>query len=363
MAGVSEPQEAILRALASTLPDIIFVYDLKAQSVRFVNGASSRPLGFSPEDIEAMGDQVMARLAHPDDLPRIAAYLAQVSGLEEGKSASLDSRALHQDGRYRPYTSRATVFSRDAEGAAELIIGVAQDISEQTRIEEEVHDLSERLLEVQVKERRNLAQDLHDTTAQHLIGVDLAVGRIHKICSEDECCPSTIMAAIADARQSLEQAKRDIRVQTFLLHPPFIESHGLGHAVANFASGFGARAGLEVELSIDPAADRIGGDLAVSLFRTAQEALANVYRHAHARKIAIALAVDETEVTLSVADDGVGLDESTWDSGITWGVGLSGIRERMQAQDGSVALERADPGTRLVVKVPRPPPLPAWRPG
>jgi signal transduction histidine kinase len=250
--------------------------------------------------------------------------------------------------------NRDAVFKRAADGSVETLIGVAEDITEQDRMEAEVRDLSDRLLHSQLEERRLVAEDLHDSTAQHLIGADLALARIRKLCSAADRGPANIdhlNALVGEAQNSLEDAKREIRVQTYLLHPPFLESGGLGQAIAAFAAGFGTRAGLKIRTHVDAAASAIGDELAVPLFRVCQEALTNIHRHAQATTVTIALTKSGRTVTLTIADDGVGIDLS---DPAAWGVGLAGMRERMQRLGGALALQRGDPGTRLVASVPEP---------
>ncbi|MGZ8346639.1 MAG: PAS domain-containing sensor histidine kinase [Allosphingosinicella sp.] len=357
--GVAETHEALLKGLDSTMPNVVYLFDLKARRQCFVTGELSRPFGYAARDLEAMGGRIVSTLVHPDDLPRTEAHLRELATLRDGEAREIEYRLRDAEGRYRRVLSRDTAFRRDASGAVELIFGVVRDMTEQDRMEEEVRDLSDRLLRLQLEERRLIAQDLHDSTAQHLIGADLAIARIRKLCTEAGeagCTLPVLAAALEDAQCSLDEAKREIRVQTFLLHPPLLESRGLGQALAAFAAGFGARAKLKIETRIDPAAGQVCDDLALPLFRVCQEALANVHRHAHASVVTIALTRQEDDLVLSIADDGIGIgiENLEADSTLKWGVGLAGMRERMHRLGGSLVLQRGDPGTRLIAAVPAP---------
>ena len=355
MASVAEHHEALLKGLGSTLPNIIYLYDLKTQRVCFTAGAESRPLGYRPQQFIEMGNELVPLLVHPDDQDRVAAHLQDLARLDDGEISSIEYRVRHLDGRYRHFLSRETVFNRDDAGEVELILGVSEDNTEQDRMQEEVRDLSERLLMLQIEERRVIAQELHDSTAQHLIAADLALERIREVGAGGEGArsdPDFIETALDDAQQSLQEAKREIRVQTFLLHPPLLQSRGLGDAVETFATGFAARAGLEIEAHIDQRADRVSDEFAVALFRVCQEALTNVYRHARASKVVITLALDGRELSLTVLDNGIGADQGDWSTGPRRGVGLSGMRERMERLGGSILVEAGQPGTRLVATAP-----------
>jgi signal transduction histidine kinase len=167
-----------------------------------------------------------------------------------------------------------------------------------------------------------------------------------------EACPSAVTTELAEARRALDAAKRDIRVQTFLLHPPRIESHGLAEAITAFASGFGTRAGLAVVTRIDPVADELDDEAALSLFRICQEALANIHRHARAARAAVTLECGAGRIVLTIADDGIGVDEAVRARALESGVGLSSMRERMRRLGGSLALLPGEPGTKVVATLP-----------
>ena len=181
MASVAEHHEALLKGLGSTLPNVIYLYDLKTQRVCFTAGADSRPLGYRPQQFIEMGNELVPLLVHPDDQARVAEHLKDLARLEDGEISSIEYRVRHLDGRYRHFHSRETVFNRDDAGEVELILGVSEDVTEQDRMQEEVRDLSERLLMLQIEERRVIAQELHDSTAQHLIAADLALERIREV--------------------------------------------------------------------------------------------------------------------------------------------------------------------------------------
>jgi PAS domain S-box-containing protein len=357
MVGIADHSQALLRGLGDATSNVIYLFDMKSRGVRFITGQHNRPLGYDPAEVAEMGDRLMSRLIHPDDLERVEAHLAELSGVPDGEIISVGYRVRHANGRYRHHVSRNIVFSRDAAGAAELVLGVAEDITDQDRMEEEVRELSQRLLTLQIDERRRIAQELHDSTAQHLTAAGLALARL--VINLPDMDPRSAAAAQvgqarADIESSLREAKQEIRVLSYLLHPPVIESHGLREAVRNFALGFGERAGLEVEVRIGEGAELIGDDISIALFRVCQEALANVHRHARATRVVVGLEVDGSKVRLNVSDDGIGFDEAKLMDGGLIGIGLAGMRERMQRLGGSVQIRGKGRGTNLVATVPWP---------
>jgi signal transduction histidine kinase len=219
--------------------------------------------------------------------------------------------------------------------------------------EQQVRDLSDRLLTSQIDERRRIAEDLHDSTGQHLFAVGLALARARASQlggGHAHESRATLIEAVDDARHSLQVAQREVRMLSYLLHPPEIVSEGLCEAIRNFARGFAKRSGHYVEVRLDPKADTIDDDISLNLFRACQEALTNIYRHAEASQAKIQLDIGEAEIRLEVSDDGVGMDPS---QGL--GVGLSGMQERMRRLGGDARISSEPSGTTLLVTVPRAP--------
>jgi two-component system NarL family sensor kinase len=217
-------------------------------------------------------------------------------------------------------------------------------------VKQQVRDLSERLLTSQIDERRRIAEDLHDSTGQHLFAVGLALARARAsqvAAGLQQDSRTMLIEALDDARHSLQIAQREVRMLSYLLHPPEIVSEGLSEAVHNFARGFAKRSGHFVEVHIDPAADTIGDEISLNLFRACQEALTNVYRHAEASHVVILLEVDEAEIRLEVTDDGRGIDPQQ-----SLGVGLAGMQERIRRLGGDAQLCGGRNGTTLSVTVP-----------
>lgn len=354
LAGIAENSQALIRSLGNASSNVIYLFDLKSRGIRFSTGQHNMPLGYDPAEIAEMGDQMIPRLIHPDDVARVQAHVAGLANLPDGEIATVGYRVLHRNGRYRHHLSRNIVFSRDSAGDAELVLGVAEDSTDQDRMEEEVRALSERLLTLQIEERRRIAQELHDSTAQHLTAAGLALSRL--VINLPKMDPRSeeaaqLRQARADIEESLREAKQEIRVLSYLLHPPVIESQGLREAVRNFALGFGERAGLDVAVRIGEGTELIDDDVSIALFRVCQEALANVHRHARATKVAVGLEVGESAITLSVSDDGIGFDEARLNGSGSVGIGLAGMRERMLRLGGSVEIGGGDSGASLVATV------------
>jgi len=116
--------------------------------------------------------------------------------------------------------------------------------------------------------------------------------------------------------------------------------------------GFGERAGLEVEVMIgDPG--EISSSTEATIYRLAQESLANIHRHAEAEKVAVWLVCTERYVHLVIKDDGHGFEPTDLDASVPLGVGISGMRERLGHLGGRLTVHHVSGGTSLIATLPR----------
>jgi two-component system NarL family sensor kinase len=159
----------------------------------------------------------------------------------------------------------------------------------------------------------------------------------------------------ADTMELANHAVTEVRTISYLLHPPMLEDIGLEGAVRWYAEGFAKRSGLEMELKVEDSEERLPRELELAVFRTLQESLTNVHRHARATKVEIALERRDGRVLLSVRDNGKGLSQeslSRFRAGMAGGVGLAGMRERITEMGGTFDVESNENGTLLRATVP-----------
>jgi signal transduction histidine kinase len=347
----AQANAALLQRLGIALPSAIYLLNVQDQSIRFIGGDPDQKRREWRGRAEDAGKDATGRFFHPDDLPKAAEHLQRLARLADDEVATVEFRILTPSGEYRPHMNRETVLSRTAAGEVEFVLGVSEDITDRDLVDQQVRDLSERLLTSQIDERRRIAEDLHDSTGQHLFAVGLALARARASQVSGRHIHDNramLIEALDDARHSLQVAQREVRMLSYLLHPPEIVSEGLSEAIRNFARGFAKRSGHYVEVQIDPQADTIGDEVSLNLFRACQEALTNIYRHAEASQAVIMLQIDESEVRLEITDDGRGIESMQ-----TLGVGLSGMQQRMKRLGGDALLSSHPNGTTLLVTVPR----------
>jgi PAS domain S-box-containing protein len=216
------------------------------------------------------------------------------------------------------------------------------EILERQRAEEEIQDLSRRMMRVQEEERRNLARELHDCVTQNLVTLSLHMGRMSR-------APHTISPAVLEEWMSLaEQSANELRTVSYLLHPPLLEDLGLGLTLRGYVEGFAKRTGIQVNLDIQGELDNLGFDIELAVFRIMQEALSNIHRHSGSSTATVRISCDGQTLRLQIADQGRGIP-----AGMNFnGVGLGSMRERARLLKGRLAIESGSPGTTIKVELP-----------
>ena len=199
-----------------------------------------------------------------------------------------------------------------------------------------------------LEERQRLARELHDSVTQSLYGVSLYTEAASRARADGEVGP--VAANLDGIRETTQEALGEMRLLLYELRPPLLEEHGLAAALRARLQNVETRAGLEVAFDCQ-GDERLPVDQEQELFRLAQEALNNVLKHAHARRVQVCLELAADRVVLEVADDGAGFDPALGRGG---GFGLPGMRERAERVGGSLRIDSSPgTGTRVRVEVPR----------
>jgi signal transduction histidine kinase len=219
--------------------------------------------------------------------------------------------------------------------------------------EEEYRQLSNRLLTLQDEERRRLARDLHDSTAQCLVAL---IMNLDIVASAKNALDAQSRQALTESRSLAEECCREVRTLSYLLHPPLLDIAGLVSAVRWYVEGFSKRSGIHVVMDLAEIA-RLPRPIETALFRVVQESLTNVHRHASTTTASIRLSTTTAGVALEIQDQGRGLrdrllQESGTPQSLTLGVGIQGMRERIRQLGGTFDIEFTGSGTTVHVSVP-----------
>ena len=188
-------------------------------------------------------------------------------------------------------------------------------------------------------ERQRMAREIHDTLAQGLTGIVTQLQAAEHAVSGTPGDPTGwrrhVDAATRLARESLGEARRSVDA----LRPEPLEGCRLSEALTRVAERWTALNGIAAQVTTTGAARPIDSEVEFALLRAAQEALANVARHAHASRVRLTISYMENEVALDVRDDGVGFDPAFPDRGF----GLVAMRQRIADLSGTLQVE-SEPG-------------------
>ena len=229
-----------------------------------------------------------------------------------------------------------------------LIAGLVLNRARRRVAEREVRALHARLLTSYEQERGRLARELHDDVTQRLARLALDAAQIERRGPGGDAANLS-----RRMREELAHLTDDVQNLSRRLHPSVLFDLGLAEALRSEAERFAAAASMVVDTRLDGDPAALSPDVALCLYRVAQESLRNVARHARASHVEISLALREAGVELLVRDDGRGFDfEAARARG---GLGLVSLRERLHLVGGRLTVTSAPwRGTTVVAWVPVP---------
>jgi signal transduction histidine kinase len=231
------------------------------------------------------------------------------------------------------------------ESLESIIAGVAV---ERTRADEALRTLTGRLIEAQEAERRRLARELHDGLNQQLAMLAVELGMLAPKVPEDA---PMVRDQLFRLRDRAERLSNDLRHMTHQLHPAALEHLGLVSALRSHCAEFSRHEGMRVWFHVSAEVRSKNPDVAVCLYRIAQEAIRNAAKHSHAKEAWVEIGQYRDAIRLSIMDKGIGFDLRTLNEGR--GLGLVSMRERVQLICGAVTIKSAPgEGTCVEVRVP-----------
>jgi two-component system sensor histidine kinase UhpB len=336
-------------------PHGIALADLSGRYVA-ANPAFLRLLGYSEQELR---QKTIHDVTHPHDLPENRRVFEDMAaGL--GDHIEFEKRYLRKDG-HAVWVRNVVARVPGESGEPRYVVAVVEDITlrrhgrpgepqGEPREEKALLDmayqlqsLARRLVEGEEIERRRIAAELHDRVGQNLsalnINLDIALGLLPKESMEARVRLADSLALVEGTLQTIEGLMADLR-------PPLLDEYGLGAALAHCLQGFEQRTGIRAAFD-DPGELGLRREAAIALFRIAQEALANVVKHAGARAVRVALARQDPEVLMEISDDGRGFDPGERLARSTrWGV--TSMQERAAAVGGYIQVESTPGGGTTV---------------
>jgi PAS domain S-box-containing protein len=356
-----EAEQAKLQAIIENAPEAIVVAD-KDSRIIMINPAAEKlyarpvPLG------EPYTTHASLQIHYPDGTPYNPRNLPLTRSALDGESIDNIELIVHwPDGQQRSLLSSSAPI-RDRSGTVNGAVAIFQDITERKQAEEEMHrqtahiEVQHRLMQYREMERLRIAQELHDSTLQELIGIDIhlqhALGALNPSSHQAE----SGIAYLKEMQQVLKNQIQDLRAFCSELRPPALIPYGLEKAIRSHAEKFQEKH-PHIALKIDLMQDQLAlpEQVRLALFRIYQELLQNVVRHANASEVRIQFKISPEHVELAVRDNGRGFElPDAWVEMARRGhFGLVGIRERADAVGGtSKIISYPGHGTHVRVTIP-----------
>lgn len=270
--------------------------------------------------------------------------------LQTGSVRNMELQFPMKNGEKRLLLCSAELIELSGE---KCIVIASSDITERKEAEQQLAQLSARLLQTQDEERRRIARELHDVTAQSIGLIMLNLAQVQNAASSlDARSKEKLTESLAFG----EQALKDIRTLSYILHPPLLDQAGLTTALKWYVKGFHERSGVKVDFTETGAeSERMPPEVEYALFRVVQECLTNIRRHTNSETAEITLTRTTETVSLSVQDHGKGDKVQiprNGDSAQFVGVGIPGMRHRLKQLGGELVVDSNLDGTIVTATVP-----------
>ncbi len=226
--------------------------------------------------------------------------------------------------------------------------GVFVDVTAQHNAERELRELSSRLLSAHEQERSRLSRELHDDVSQRLMLIAIEFDELRQHVSGDQ---PHARDKIVDLSAQLRDVTSTLHHLSHQLHPALIRQVGFEQALRSLCSDVGRMQQLVVHCRFANSGTAIDDDVALGLYRIAQEALRTAVKHSGAADALVSLAGSDDQIVLCIADNGVGFCPTTVAG--TDSLGLISMRERARLMNGQLnVISKPGAGTRVEVLVP-----------
>jgi len=302
-------------------------------------------LKFTGRTLEQELGNGWAEGVHPDDLDRcLDVYTASFDARVDFE---MEYRLRRYDGEYH-WILDYGVPRFETDGTFCGYIGSCVDITVRKLSEDSLHALSGRLIHAQEEERARIARELHDDFSQRLALLGIGLDQLWRMLPKSEGKERDL---VHDMLKGTKELSSDLHSLSHQLHSSRLEHVGLVSALAGLCKEFGEKQMIAVHFSESDSRLKIPKDVALCLFRVAQEALGNVAKHSQGKNVHVQLAANAAGVSLRIKDDGKGFNTDRSEPAV--GIGLIGMHERIRLVGGRLLVMSAVMrGTEILAEVP-----------
>lgn len=357
-----QKSEVKYRLLTETASDLVFLLNPDG-TIAYLSSSLEPMLGYEPRELLGLK---LSELLTPASRRSTPAYLLDPESARE-KQGRCEVEVVRQDGSSAFLEINCAPVFENGRFTGEQ--GIARDISEKKRMEREIAQRQRQLrrfqrreeqltgyaatvMAAQEEERKRIARDLHDDTAQALIALSR---QIEAVREELKDSPDAAARKLDDLQNLTDQTISSVRRFSRDLRPSVLDDLGLVPALEWLVSESARRHKLTTRLKVNGEERRLPPEVELACFRITQEALNNVAKHAGATGAAVEMTFGPSWCRLTISDNGKGFESPPVTEGLTDGgrMGLMGIHERANLLGGSVTIRTAPgEGTRISVHIP-----------
>lgn len=341
--ALQRENEERMRAILETAADAIITID-ESGIIQEVNPATLDMFGYSREELEGQNVSILMPQPYRSEHD---GYISRYLKTGEARiiGTGREAVAVRRDGSSFPVD-----LTVSETGHLNLFTGFIRDISDRKRIERELHKsrddlrrVSSELMLTEERERRELAQDLHDSLGQALF---LLSRKLPEASLGD--------TTVDELRTIVDEAAKTVNALTFELSPPVLRDLGLRAAIQWLARDLRKRYGLSVRIEDDVPQLEVDERVATTVFRSVRELLINTAKHAGTDTASVRFRTTDRVGEVTVEDKGRGFDLAAQPGHVEAGhFGLFSIRERMEYLGGQMVIRSAPgEGTRITLSVP-----------
>jgi PAS domain S-box-containing protein len=333
--------EARCEAILNALPDMIFLLD---EDGTYLDWYSAKSI----DDLYAPPDQFLGKNVRDVMPPELSGVFAEKlkNVLKTDELATVEY-TLTTDGESKLFETRIVKCDDHR------LLCIMRDLTERKRTEEDLRRLSSRLLTLQDEERRKIAKELHDVTAQNLYAITIYLANLRQQMDQFTDGQAQMLM---DCEHLCEQCLHDVRTLSYALHPPALDRLGLTPSVAWYIGALNKRSGMEIKFEFPDHVDRLPLEMETDIFRIIQEGLCNIALHSTSRTAMVHFHCEAGQFVLQITDNGCGLTykNSGGHNGNAFGIGLPSIRERLRRWGGHCHIDSEPEGVILLAHVPIP---------
>jgi PAS domain S-box-containing protein len=320
-------------------PDVVYVKDKEGKYV-LVNSRFEELFGVNNEEVRGKTDyEIVSR--------EVAEQFRQndLKVLQEGKSLQAEEKVSHNNELHTYLSVKFPVY--DESGVVNGVCGISTDITAVKKAQDQLRRLSGRIMASQEKERSAIARELHDELGQVLTA--LRMDAVWMQVRLKESAPEIGERALTMCGL-IDKTIEDVRSIAIRLRPGVLDDLGLVDALEWLTSDFEKRSGITCVFEHDNVPE-LNETVATAAYRICQEAITNVARYAEATHVSVVLKAEKNMLSLSVRDDGRGVDTNGLAE--SEGIGIAGMRERATLADGNLTvISEQGKGCHVLLKVP-----------